>query len=213
MLTDRTRLRRKADRGSHDRAVVDAVLDEALICHVGFAIDDQPTVIPMIHARLGDRLYLHGANGNHLLRSLASGVEVCVTATLLDGLVLARSAFHHSMNYRSVVIFGVAERVDDADEKRRAVEAVVEHVVPGRMGDTRPPTAEELRATLVVRVPVAEASAKIRTGPPIEEPGDLDLDYWAGELPLRLTPAVPVPDEGVRPEVPGYLREWARPRR
>jgi len=211
MLTDRTRLRRKADRGSHDRAVIEAILDEALICHVGFAVDGRPSVIPMIHARVDDRLYLHGAAGNHLLRALADGIEVCVTVTLLDGLVLARSAFHHSMNYRSVVIFGAAERVDDADEKLRAVEAVVEHVVPGRCGDTRPPTPEELRATLVVRIPISEASAKIRTGPPIEEPADLDLDHWAGELPLRLTPGTPVPDGDVRAPVPDHVQAWARP--
>jgi nitroimidazol reductase NimA-like FMN-containing flavoprotein (pyridoxamine 5'-phosphate oxidase superfamily) len=210
MLTDRTRLRRKAERGSHDRAVIDAILDEALICHVGFAHDGHPSVIPMIHARVGDHFYLHGAAGNHLLRSLASGIEACVTVTQLDGLVLARSAFHHSVNYRSVVIFGVAERVDDPGEKRAAVDALVEHVVRGRSADTRPPTPEELRATLVVRLPLSEASAKIRTGGPIEEPGDLELPHWAGELPLALTAAAPVPDAGVRAPVPDYLRTWSR---
>jgi nitroimidazol reductase NimA-like FMN-containing flavoprotein (pyridoxamine 5'-phosphate oxidase superfamily) len=208
--TDRTRLRRKADRGSHDRALIAAILDEALICHVGFAVDGHPSVIPMTHARVGDEIYLHGAAANHLLRSLASGLETCVTVTLLDGLVLARSTFHHSMNYRSVVIFGVAERVDDPVEKRAAVDAIVEHAVPGRSRDARPPTPEELRATLVVRLPISEASAKIRTGGPLEEPADLDLPYWAGELPLTTTPGVPVRDARVQARVPDYLRAWER---
>ncbi|HEX6312086.1 MAG TPA: pyridoxamine 5'-phosphate oxidase family protein [Acidimicrobiia bacterium] len=210
MPTDRTQLRRRADRGSYDRVVIDAVLDEALVGHVGFAIDGCPAVIPMIHARVGDHLYLHGAAGNHTLRSLASGMEACVTVTLVDGLVLARSAFHHSLNYRSVVVFATAERVDDPEEKRRAVAAVVEHVAPGRSGDCRPPTPEELRATLVVRLPLTEVSAKVRTGPPVDDPDDLGLPHWAGEIPLVLTPSRPVPDAAVRVPVPEYLRAWAR---
>ena len=192
--TPRSRLRRKADRGRHDRPTVEAILDEALICHVGFAVDGRPWVVPTAYARIGDQLYLHGATGNFALRTLASGVEVCVTVTLLDGLVLARSAFHHSMNYRSVMLFGRAEPVTDDDEKERALLAIVEHMEPGRTSDTRPPTAEELRATLVVRLPIHEGSAKVRTGPPIDDPADLALDHWAGVIPLSLVRGEPERD-------------------
>ena len=197
--TPRTRLRRKADRGRHDRPTVEAILDEALICHVGFAVDGRPWVVPTAYARIDDQLYLHGATGNFALRTLASGVDVCVTVTLLDGLVLARSAFHHSMNYRSVMLFGRAEPVTDVDEKERALLAIVEHMEPGRSDDTRPPTAEELRATLVVRVPINEGSAKVRTGPPIDDPDDLALDHWAGVIPLALVRGEPERDLALPP--------------
>jgi uncharacterized protein len=192
--TDRTRLRRKADRGRHDRDTVDAILDEALVCHVGFAVDGRTWVVPTAHVRVDDDLYLHGASGNFALRTLASGVDVCVTVTLLDGLVLARSAFHHSMNYRSVLLFGRADPVVETAEKERALLALVEHMQPGRTGDTRLPTAEELRATLVVRLPISEGSAKVRTGPPIDDPADLALDHWAGVIPLALVRGEPEPD-------------------
>jgi uncharacterized protein len=205
--TSRTRLRRKAQRGLYDRATVADILDEALICHVGFAVDGRPWVFPTVHARIDDRLYLHGATANFGLQTLASGVEACVTATLVDGLVLARSAFHHSVNYRSVMVFGRAEAVRDEEEKRLAVTAIVEHAVPGRSADSRPPTTSELRSTVVVSLPIEEASAKIREGGPVDDPTDLDLPHWAGVLPLHLVPGPPAPDvSGQR--VPAYLREW-----
>lgn len=192
--TDRTRLRRMADRGSYDREVIDAVLDEGLVCHVGFVSDGEPRVLPTAHVRVGDSLYLHGATGNHMLRSLENA-PVCVTVTLLDGLVLARSAFHHSMNYRSVVVYGTAEPVTDHDAKRTALDALVEHIKTGRSGVARPPTDGELRATRLVRIPLAEASAKIRTGPPVDDPDDMGLDVWAGVIPLSLEAGEPVADD------------------
>ena len=194
MPTARTTLRRLPDRGDHRVETVRAIVDEALVAHVGFAVDGQPWVIPMTYARIGDDIYLHGSIANHLLRTLATGVEVCCTMTLLDGLVLARSAFHHSMNYRSVVIFGVAERVDDEAEKQRAFAALVERMAPGRTAHgVRMPTPAESRKTLVVRLSLHEASAKVRTGPPIDDPEDLELPVWAGVIPLRLTPGAPLP--------------------
>lgn len=196
--TDRVKLRRKADRGRYDRATVDAILDEALVAHVGFSLDGHTCVLPMTYARVDDVLYLHGAVANNMLQSLATGIDVCVTVTLLDGLVLSRSAFHHSMNFRSVVVYGVATKVDSDDEKQLASRALVDHMVPGRSAKTRGPTASELRKTLVVRVPINEASAKIRTGPPVEDGDDIDLPYWGGEIPVALTRGEPIPDEFVR---------------
>lgn len=211
-VTERTKLRRKADRGHFDWPTVSAILDEGLVCHFGFALDGQPVVIPMAYARIDRDLYVHGAVGNHALRSAASGIEVCVTVTLLDGLVLARSAFHHSMNYRSVVVFGRADRVTDPDEHRRALLAVVDHVVPGRAEDARPPSDDEIRTTLVVRLPITEASAKVRTGPPIEEPDDLALPFWGGEIPIRLQPGAPIADDqGVATPIPDYAARYRRP--
>jgi nitroimidazol reductase NimA-like FMN-containing flavoprotein (pyridoxamine 5'-phosphate oxidase superfamily) len=190
----RTTVRRLPDRGDYRAETIRAILDEGLVAHVGFAVDGQPWVIPMTYARLGDALYLHGSVANHLLRALAGGVEVCVTVTLLDGLVLARSAFHHSMNYRSVVVFGVAQRVDAEAEKQRAFAALVEKMAPGRSrAGVRLPSAAESRKTLVVQLAIDEASAKIRTGPPIDDPEDLELPVWAGVIPLRLTPGDPLP--------------------
>ena len=193
LTTDRTKVRRLAERGRADRATVDEVLDEAYLAHVGFVVDGEPRVLPMTYGRAGDVLYLHGAVGNAMLRA-ADGAEVCVTVTLLDGLVLARSAFHHSMNYRSVVLLGTATRVTDDDEKRRALDAVVEHVLPGRSRTARPPSPAELRATTVLRLPIHEGSAKVRTGGPKEDPDDLDLPVWAGVVPLRLSPGEPEQD-------------------
>lgn len=206
--TDRTRLRRKADRGRHDFDAVAAILDAGLVCHVGFALDGRPWVFPTAYGRIDDRLYLHGAAGNFALRSLAGGAEACVTVTLVDGLVLARSAFHHSMNYRSVMLFGPAAAVAEDDEKLAGLLAIVDHMAPGRSGDTRRPTPEELRATLVVRLPIREASAKIRTGGPVDEPEDLDLPHWAGELPLQLTPGHPITDGVEDTPVPEYVTAW-----
>ncbi|HEV2369335.1 MAG TPA: pyridoxamine 5'-phosphate oxidase family protein [Acidimicrobiales bacterium] len=210
--SERTRLRRLAERGHHDLATVCEILDAGLVCHVGFALDGRPWVFPTAYARAGGHLYLHGASGNFALRTLSSGVEACVTVTMVDGLVLSRSAFHHSINYRSVMLFGRSFEVDDDEEKRRAVLAIVDHIVPGRASDTRPPTDKELRATRVVRFPIVEASAKVRTGGPKEEPEDLALPYWAGVLPLSLQPGTPVPDPDVDPDgvgaVPDYVAGW-----
>ncbi len=211
----RVRLRRKADRGRYDWATLAEVLDAGLVCHVGVLLDASPVVLPMAYGRIERNLYLHGATANATLRALSSGAEACVTVTVVDGLVLSRSAFHHSVNYRSAVWFGRGEAVKDQSEKREGLTAIVEHIAPGRSADTRPPSPEELRATLLVRFPLTAGSAKVRTGGPLEEPGDLALDYWAGQLPLRLVAGEPLADESgsrAAPPVPSYLREWAERR-
>ncbi len=192
--TPRTTLKRLPARGVFDRAAVNAILDEGLLCHVGFVVEGQPFVIPTIYARVDDRLYIHGSAASRMLRTLAKGVDACVTVTLLDGLVLARSAFHHSMNYRSVVVLGRARLVEDEAERATALDAIVEHVVPGRSQVVRGPSEQELRATSVLCLELVEVSAKVRTGPPVEDEEDLGRDCWAGVIPLRLTPGVPVPD-------------------
>ena len=196
----RTTVRRKAERGRYDAATVHAILDEALVCHVGFVDDDQPFVLPTIHVRVGDRLYLHGSPASRMLRAVRAGTPLCVTVTLIDALVLARSAFHHSMNYRSVVLLGTGQEVDDEPTKLRVFEAVVEHLAPGRWSETRSPSTKELRATSVVAIPLDEASAKVRTGPPVEEEEDYALAYWAGELPLRLVADAPIADFRLHPD-------------
>jgi nitroimidazol reductase NimA-like FMN-containing flavoprotein (pyridoxamine 5'-phosphate oxidase superfamily) len=196
--TDRTTLRRLAARGTFDRAAANAILDEAYIAHVGFVVDGEPRVLPMTFGRDGEVLYLHGAVGNAMLRASA-GTEVCVTVTLLDGLVLARSAFHHSMNYRSVVLLGRAERVEDDAEKRRAFDVIVDHVVPGRSTVARPPNDAEVRKTFVLRLPIEEGSAKVRAGGAVDDDEDLGLPVWAGHVPLRLTPGPPVPNDDLGP--------------
>lgn len=199
--TPRTALGRHPERGCFDRAAIHAIIDEALLCHVGVALDGQPFVMPMLHARIGDELYLHGAQKSRLLCALAGGSAVAVTFTLLDGLVLARSAFHHSMNYRSVVALGTPVEVTDDAEKRRALDALVDRAAPGRHLEVRPPTAGELAATRVVRLRLSEASAKIRSGPPIDARADLELSAWAGELPLRTAASPPRRAPGLRPEI------------
>ncbi len=191
--TDRTRVRRLPDRGTHDRSAIDEVIDEAYVAHVGFVVDGQPRVLPMTYGRDGDVLYLHGAVGNAMLRA-SIDAEVCVTITLLDGLVLARSAFHHSMNYRAVVLLGVATKVSDDEAKRHAFEVIVEHVMPGRTQVARGANDTELRKTLVLALPIEEGSAKVRTGGPVDDAEDMDLPVWAGVVPLRLTPGEPIQD-------------------
>jgi nitroimidazol reductase NimA-like FMN-containing flavoprotein (pyridoxamine 5'-phosphate oxidase superfamily) len=210
--TERTTLRRKKDRGHHDRATINAILDEAMVCHLGFVVDGQPWVIPTAYVRIGEHLYVHGATGNHALRALADGAPACVTVTLVDGLVLARSTFHHSINYRSVVLFGTGQRVDDPGDKARIVHALVEHLVPGRTADARAATPDELRATLVVRLPIDEASAKVRTGGPIDDDEDLDLPVWAGVIPLGLHVGEPqnAPELPADAVAPAYARTYAR---
>jgi len=199
--TERTRLRRHRERGEFDRSTINAIIDEAYIAHVGVVVDGQPRVLPMTYGRDGDVLYLHGAMANALLGA-AADAEVCVTITLLDGLVLARSAFHHSMNYRCVVLLGRAAKVDDETEKRHAFDTIVDHVLPGRSTLARPSNPSELRTTLVLRLPIEEGSAKVRAGGPIDDPDDLDLPVWAGIVPLRLVPGTPVQD----PQQSGSLR-------
>jgi len=200
-ITQRTQVKRIPQRGNYDRALIHQILDEALICQVGFVVEGQPFVIPTAYGRVGDRLYIHGSPASRMLRTLKAGVDVCVTVTLLDGLVLARSSFHHSMNYRSVVIFGKATVVESATEKLEALQAFTEHVVPGRWAEVRPPNPQELAGTLVLSLPLDEASAKVRTGPPKDDEADYALPVWAGELPLRLTTLTPIPDPQLQPDV------------
>jgi nitroimidazol reductase NimA-like FMN-containing flavoprotein (pyridoxamine 5'-phosphate oxidase superfamily) len=190
----RTTVRRRSQRGRYERELVHEVLDEALVCHVGFVSEHGPVVLPTMHARVADTLYLHGAVANAMLRTIAEGGPVCVTVTLLDGLVLARSAFHHSMNYRSVVVFGEATPVEDREAKLAALEALIERIHPGRWQEARQPTDAELRQTLVVALPLDEASAKVRSGPPIDDDDDYALDVWAGEIPLETRRLEGVPD-------------------
>jgi len=214
--TTRTQVSRHRERGAYDRALINSVLDEALICHAGFVVDQQPIVIPTIHARIGDRLYMHGSVGSRMLKTLRTGASACVTVTLVDGLVLARSAFHHSMNYRSVVIFGTAKETVDLEEKRAAFEAIVEHVCAGRSKEVRAPDENETKATLVMWMPIIEASAKVRAGPPIDAERDYALPCWAGVVPLKIQPQPPIADDRLAAGTPvpdnvtNYTRENAR---
>jgi uncharacterized protein len=210
--TARTRVKRIPDRGKYDRETVFAILDQGLVCHVGFVVDAQPYVIPTLCARIGDRLYIHGSAASRMLRTLAGGVQLCVTVTLVDGLVLARSAFHHSMNYRSVVVLGRASVVEGREEKLEALGAFTEHIVRGRWNDVRQPSDSELKQTMVLALPLEEVSAKVRTGGPKDEPEDYDLPIWAGVLPLTVVPGAPLPDPQLRfrLEPPTYLRNYSR---
>ena len=210
MKTERTTVKRLPKRASYDRETMYAILDEALICHVGFVVNGAPVVIPTIHWRHDDTLYFHGSMASRMLRSLREGVDACVTVTLLDGLVLARSAFHHSMNYRSVVVFGKAVEVTDREEKVRALDALVEHVVRGRSADVRAANESELRQTLVLALPLEEASAKIRTGGPVDDEEDYALPVWAGVLPASLSFGLAIPDRDVTAEPPPYVAQYSR---
>ena len=212
--TSRTSPTRNPGRVSYDRAAVHAVLDEALVCHVGFVVDGRPVVLPHLHARVADALYLHGSTGARALGAARGGLDVCVTATLTDGLVLARSAFHHSINYRSVIAHGTAWFVADPSEKILALDALVEAVAPGRSGGTRAPTARELAATAVLRLDLHEVSLRVRTGGPDDDPEDLDLPHWAGVLPLSTAARAPEPaaDLPVSVPVPAHVAAWARRR-
>jgi nitroimidazol reductase NimA-like FMN-containing flavoprotein (pyridoxamine 5'-phosphate oxidase superfamily) len=210
--TQRTQVKRLPDRGAYDSETVFRILDEGLICHVGFSVDGQPYVIPTGFARVEDTLYIHGSAASRMLRTLAEGVQVCVTVTLLDGLVLARSAFHHSMNYRSVVMLGRATLVSDPAEKIKALEAFTEHIVRGRWNDVRLPTEAELKATTVLALPLAEVSAKIRKGPPKDDAEDYELPIWAGVVPLTIAPAAPIDDPRLKAglEPPAYAKKYLR---
>jgi nitroimidazol reductase NimA-like FMN-containing flavoprotein (pyridoxamine 5'-phosphate oxidase superfamily) len=208
--TDRTTLRRLPERAHYDRETVHSILEEGFICHVGFVIDGQPYALPTGYARVGETLYLHGSTGSRL--GLRPGMDVCVTVTLLDGIVLARSVFHHSFQYRSVMVLGRTRLVTDPVEKGAALTALVEHFVPGRSAEARPGSSRELAATAVLAVPLEEVSAKVRTGDPKDEDEDYGLPVWAGILPLVLTPGEPVPDCRLNPAIPlpSYVKDWKR---
>ena len=210
--TPRTTLKRLPKRGSYDREVINSILDEGFICHVGFAVEGKPFVIPTGYARVDDRLLIHGSQASRMLRTLGEGIELCITVTLLDGLVLARSAFHHSMNYRSVVIFGRATPVEDRAEKTSALLALSEHMIPNRWQDVREPNESELRQTTVLSMPIDEASAKIRTGPPLDDEEDYGMEVWAGLLPLRMVAGQPLADPRLPSDIdpPEYVLNYAR---
>ena len=210
--TPRTRVRRHPERAAYDRATIDRILDEGLICHIGFVVDDVPWVVPTMYAREGDLLYVHGSPVSRMLKTAGSGAEVCITVTLLDGLVLARSAFNHSMNYRSVMLVGTPELVTAIPEKTAAFKALVDHVVPGRWGDIRPTTTKELKATTVLRLPINEASCKLRAGGTEDPRQDTDLPIWAGVIPIRLEAGKPLPADDMPPNVavPAYVSKYHR---
>lgn len=200
--SERARVRRVPARADYDRATIDAILDEALVAHLGFAVDGQPYVIPTLHARRADEVYVHGSAASRMVTTLGAGVPVCLTVTLIDGLVLARSAFHHSMNYRSVVVLGRARMVEGPEEREAALEVFTERLVPGRWGEVRPPSRQELKGTRVLALSLDEASAKVRTGGPVDDKEDYASDAWAGTVPLRLQPGAIEPDPLLRGDVP-----------
>jgi nitroimidazol reductase NimA-like FMN-containing flavoprotein (pyridoxamine 5'-phosphate oxidase superfamily) len=208
--TPRTRVVRLPQRGVYDRDAVNQILNEALLCHVGFVADAQPFVIPMSYGRDGDTLYIHGSPASRMLRHLEQGVPVCVTVTLLGGLVLARAIANHSMNYRSVVILGTATLVDDPAEKLAALRAISEHIIPHRWDDSRQPNEKELKATSVLRLPINEFSAKVRVGPPMDEEEDYSFPTWAGVIPLEMTAGAAIPDGRCEQELPAYLKNYSR---
>ncbi len=214
LRTDRTTLKRLPERGTHEFEAIASILDEALYCHIGFVADGQPYVVPTGFGRDGRTVYVHGSAASRMMRTLSDGVPVCLTATLVDGLVLARSAFHHSINYRSVMIVGVAQELP-ADEKEHGLKVITEHLAPGRWDDVRGPAPQELKATTVLKLDIDEASAKVRSGPPKDDEADLALDCWAGVLPFALTAQPPVRDDQT-PEttaVPDYVTNYRRPGR
>ncbi len=206
-------MRRHPERARYDQDTLEAILDEALICHLAVNVDGTPHVIPTMYARAGKTLFIHGAPANRALAALRGGAEACLVVTLLDGLVMARSAFHHSMNYRSVVVVGLAREVTDPAEKMAAMEALLEHVAPGRWNESRHPSKSEFETTIILALSLEEASAKLRTGGPIDDPEDLELGYWAGVIPMSLQPAPPVDAEDLTDGIPAppYAREYRRP--
>jgi nitroimidazol reductase NimA-like FMN-containing flavoprotein (pyridoxamine 5'-phosphate oxidase superfamily) len=211
--TARTRVVREPQRAVYDRAAVYEILDEAFICHLGFSVDGQPYVIPTSYGRSGDVLYVHGSAASRMLRRLSEGIPVCMTVTLLDGLVLARSVFNHSMNYRSVVVLGTATIVDDPEEKLKGLYAISEHIIPGRWAEARQPNEKELKATAVIRLPIQEFSAKVRTGPPIDDEEDYSFPVWAGVIPLTTVAGQPMADDRlITNAVPQYVENYSRRR-
>ncbi|HXZ33891.1 MAG TPA: pyridoxamine 5'-phosphate oxidase family protein [Terriglobales bacterium] len=212
--TARTRVVREPHRGVYDRATAYQILDEGFVCQIGFAVDGQPFVIPTGYGRAGDNLYVHGSVASRMLRNLSQGVPVCLTVTLLDGLVLARSIFNHSMNYRSVVVLGTAVAVTDPQEKIQALRAISEHILPGRWLESRQPNEKELKATAVMRLPITEFSSKVREGPPIDDEEDYEFPTWAGVIPLQMVAGQPIPDQRLDPSrpVPEYAQQYFRQR-
>jgi nitroimidazol reductase NimA-like FMN-containing flavoprotein (pyridoxamine 5'-phosphate oxidase superfamily) len=210
--SDRTRVKRLPERGAYDKNTLYSILDEGLVCHVGIAVANQPFVIPMAYARSGDRLIMHGSGGSRLVRALKAGADVCVAVTHLDALVMARSAFHHSMNYRSAVVFGMARLIEGDDAKLAALREFFEHIAPGRWDDVRKPNHKELAQTAMIEIPLDEASAKLRTGPPVDEEEDYELGVWAGLIPFASEPKPPVDDPklGYEIELPDYLTSYSR---
>jgi nitroimidazol reductase NimA-like FMN-containing flavoprotein (pyridoxamine 5'-phosphate oxidase superfamily) len=210
--TERTRVVREAHRGAYDRETIYKILDEGYVCHVGFSVDGQPYVIPTLFARVGDAIYFHGSAASRMLRNVSSGISVCVTVTLIDGFVLARSVFNHSMNYRSVVALGKATLVDAPEEKLEALHAFTEKIIAGRWNDARQPNEKELKATSVLRLALTEVSAKMRSGPPEDDAADYALPVWAGVIPLHLTPGAPIRDEKCDPAIltPAYAARYTR---
>ena len=210
--TEHTQVKRLPKRGKYDRETVHAILDAAFVCHVGFCVEGQPYVIPTNYGRSGDTVYLHGSAASRMLRTLSEGVPVCVTVTLVDGLVLARSAFHHSVNYRSVVMLGAARRVEDPAEKMEALRLFTEHVMKGRWDEVRWPTEQEMKATTVLALPLEEVSAKVRTGGPVDDEADYTLPVWAGVLPLEMVPKEPIadPQRKVDQPLPAYIKNYSR---
>jgi uncharacterized protein len=206
-----TRVRRMPARAAYDRETIDAILDEALVAHIGFAVEGQPYVIPTLHARVGNSVFFHGSSASRTVRALAAGTTpACLTVTLLDGLVLARSAVHHSVNYRSVVVLGQAKAIEAQDEKMAAIKAFTERLIPGRWEEVRPPSAKELKAIQVLVLPLSEASAKVRTGPPLDDEEDYALNTWAGVIPLDTVARAPTPDSRLAEDIPlsAAAREW-----
>lgn len=210
--SERTTFHRLPKRGSHDASVIYPILDAAFLAHVGFQVDGQPYVIPTLYGRAGDKLYLHGSAASRLLRHLDSGVPMCINVALVDGLVLARSAFHHSMNYRSVVVFGTARKIEDREKKIEALRVISEHLIAGRWQQVRQPNEKELKATTVLEIMIEESSAKVRTGPPADDEEDYALPVWAGILPLQVSPSEAVPDERLNEgtQLPEYVRQYGR---
>jgi len=211
-ITTRSTVRRMPERGSHDWQAIWKILSEGLIASVGFCVGSQPFVIPTLYGSDGDNLYLHGSAASRMLRELDAGVPACVTVTIVDGLVLARSAYHHSINYRSVVAFGTAKTIVDAEQKVRGLRLISDHVVPGRWSQVRPPSEKELKATAVLSFTIEEASAKVRSGPPVDEPADYELPVWAGVMPLRMMAGDAIPSADMKEyiEIPEYLSQYAR---
>jgi len=211
--TPRTRVVREPQRAVYDRDAVNQILDEAFLCHVGFVADGQSYVIPTSYGRNGNTLYIHGSAASRMLRNLDKGIPVCITVTLLDGLVLARSVFNHSMNYRSVVILGTATLIDDPAEKLAALRALTEHILPHRWDDSRQPNDKELKATSILKIPIEEFSAKVRQGPAIDDEEDYSFPTWAGVIPLDTTVGQPIRDERCNLELPPYLQSYSRKRK
>jgi uncharacterized protein len=209
-VTDKIKIKRMPKRAVYDFEMIAKILDDSFICHIGFSMNEQSFVIPTCYGRQNDKIYFHGAKGSRMLENIKTGSEICITFTILDGIVLARSAFHHSINYRSVILFGKAQELADSVEKIDALKVITEHIIPGRWNDVRKPNEKELSATSVFLLKINEASAKVREGGPVDDKEDLNLNVWAGVLPLKITPCEPVSDSAVKKNIliPGYIKNF-----